>query len=147
MAVTDPRLPGLISRFEALPEPEQIEDDTYYSFFSSGLALLTDSEGVVRAAFLYKGGVEGFESYVGPLPHNLDMTLTQSAVRSHLGDPAFARPAGESPPLAHKGPMDRYDFGPFSMHLEYSADSGEILVVTLMTPSSVPQTRRAASKA
>jgi hypothetical protein len=127
-----------LAAYGAFPDPEVIEDDVYWQFYGSGVALLTDRDHVIQTVFLYATGHEGYSGYRGPLPLGLSHDLGPGAAAALLGEPAFSAPARQIQYLGHKGPMERYDLPTFSVHLEFAQASGKLLVVSLMTPGAVP---------
>lgn len=65
--------------------------------------------------------------------------MTQQEVRQMLGSPQFERQAGEIKYLGRFGPIDRYDFEDWSIHLQYSETHGCIDQVCLAVFSAVPE--------
>jgi hypothetical protein len=118
--------------------PSKESDDSYvyqvvidYCQPEHGVDVRTSDEGVIQHVFLHQqGNYEGYERYIGALPLGLEMTFTQPQVRALLGRPQWSTAALESFGRRY-GPMDRHDYPPIKIHLEYAEETSEILLITL----------------
>jgi hypothetical protein len=137
-SIGDAEVQGYLSVFGTMPEPFEAEGHIYWSFYSGGVAILAGVDHTIQAVFLYAGGHEGYAAYSGPLPWGVRLDLTQSEFHRLLGAPAFSMQAREVPFLGRKGPMERYDRPALSLHVEFSAATGQPLVLCLMAPNTVP---------
>jgi hypothetical protein len=120
------------------PIDEDLPDRQYVSSDDSGVELSIDPQGYVRVVYLHLDGHESKPGYSGSLPCGLHAGITQREARALLGVPQFAQPARELALLGRYGPVDRYDYPEFSVHLQYSEAAVRLELVTLMVPSAVP---------
>ena len=95
---------------------------------------------LINSIFLHANGDDGFRGYEGELPGGLDFADPQAMVREKLGTPDNSGGGKFSPLFKKQMPMwDCYDYGSFSLHLEYAEGECSIRRLTLMTPDAVPR--------
>jgi hypothetical protein len=120
------------------PVDPDLPERRYWVAPSAEVELLADAADRITTIFLYVAA-EGHQPYRGPLPRGVQPHMTQEEVRGILGAPAFERPARELQYLGRSGPSDRYDYGDYSIHFQYSEAHGGFEVVALMTSAVVPE--------
>jgi hypothetical protein len=106
----------------------------------AGIEFATKTYCLISSIFLHSDGDDGFRGYEGELPGRLEFGDPQAIVREKLGTPENSGGGKFSPLFKKQMPKwDRYDFGSFSLHVEYAEGESSIRRLTLMTPDAVPR--------
>ena len=81
---------------------------------------------------VYCRPAEGYSAFTGGLPWGLQAGFDRRAVRSLLGRPSKSGELSASTYSEWTGPWDRWDFRPYTLHVQYSGVDGQADLVTLM---------------
>lgn len=124
-----PQLLELTSRWDNAPQvstdPGDPEGDplhtTYWEFHSEGVQLAFRG-GVLVAVFFYMNNSEEYSPYRGKVAHQITGASTRDDVVSSLGIPSRFGAGGQDPLLGYLRSWISYDYGAYSMRLEFSSE-------------------------
>jgi hypothetical protein len=130
---------GLRQWMDALPGDKTVlpsDDRHYLEFMEAGVALQFDSESsILETILLYTEGHDEYSGYQGELPNGIDFGHSRNEVRKRLGKP---EKSGAADKRDQTPAWDRYNFGTYGLHVQYSEDEQSIDLLTLMTPEAMP---------
>jgi hypothetical protein len=128
-----------IALLGADPVVTTTDDRTHVDIVSAGLSLVAFADGRVSAIQLYADGYQSHDQFSGVMPFNFTFKTSREQVRDKLGTPTVSG-GGTASLLYGKAPAwDRYDTSAFSLHIQYSEDTKQIQMITIMLPDAVPK--------
>lgn len=108
----------------------------YLEFMEAGVALQFDSKSsILETILLYSKGLDEYSAYQGQLPDGIGFGHSRTEVRKRLGKPEQSGAASKRDQIP---PWDRYNFGTYGLHVQYSDNEQSIELVTLMLPGAMP---------
>lgn len=122
--------------FNSANEPERDEfDDCYYLvFMGAGMELRFSLRGQLKTMYFHGLDNSDVGIYAGELPWGLKFNFNKKKIRTILGNPHFTHMDPELDiSVKNRENWDLYHFELYSLSIEYSLDSNEIKLITLMS--------------
>ncbi len=139
--LSSPEVEVVVSCFEweeeRLSQDDGFPEQRFLNSTKDGLSLSCDTQGRVRALYIYGEGHDGYARYRGDLIHGLGLDSSQSEVRSTLGQPQRSGEARPDSFLGPQGGWDRFLIDGVCVNVQYAFDHPGISVVTLIDPDEV----------
>lgn len=119
---------------------EGLETEYWFSDKRNGIELICSGQYLIKVIFLHSGRSKREKSkpYPHPLLEGLSFDSSRDNVRTTLGKPAAEGAPRRSPALGDYGAYDRYDYASWSIHFQYTLNSEQIEMVTIMSMDRVP---------
>ena len=114
-------------------EMVEIEGRYYLDNKQLGLDMVLSDQLLVRTIHLH-GYSEGYKTYKGELPFGLLFSMSRSALRKKMGEPAKSG-GGHLDIFGRVPTWDKYCFEGFSLHLQYPKKENTIDMITLASLS------------
>lgn len=123
----------LVRSLPKLGSVTSIENLTYVKYSADGISFDFGSGDKLLSVF-FKYQVADLEWATG-IPRDAG----RSDVIHKYGPPRKSGEPKAIPVLGKQGAWDRWDFGEYSMHVQYAHDEDKVMLVTLMHPSALPE--------
>lgn len=129
----DEKMRELFAKVGPDPEINRYDDSIYYIFKTKGVAFMFNRSGLMRTAFFYGNGRDGYADYQWELPKGLQMSYSAEKVRSILGQPKKQYPKRQDDVLGMQRPCDEFGFPEYTMWIDYDYDFKNISIIIIST--------------